>query len=418
MRISIFLILISHSFIGQIQPVLWQVKTDTIMKWGYFFGDEFNGDKINQDLWHPNYPWGGLSLDAGIYAAKEMVEPSNGFVKLKIDTTSEWRSFPKWMLDENTIKKHNVEVRNGNQVQLKYLISALWSKQKFKYGYFECRALVPSGKGLWPGFWLYGGHPNDEIDFMEMKGEKSRHFHVDVHCPDDCDKVRNWIGIKKNWGGWIKASEEITDKYVVYSGLWEPGKLIVYLNGEAVAEYHGDFGTSMNLIANISVAQDKGPFSPGPDSKTEFPNEFIIDYMRVWKRVSDDADYGIQRSDSSIKIAPPEYLENGMFDKESLEFSHAHLKRSVRHIFNKKEFKKHQGYVSVIQHSKGKLLIDKNGNFNSDVVVSLLNVNGKKVSAISLEDSQQVFDVSTLKKGIYVIELSYNGKVSSVDILL
>ena len=83
----------------------------------------------------------------------------------------------------------------------------------------------------------------------------------------------------KNWGGWIKASEQITDKYVVYSGLWTPGKLIFYLNGEAIAEY-GGFCTSMNLIANISVAQNKGPFSPGPNKNTVFPNEFVIDYMR------------------------------------------------------------------------------------------------------------------------------------------
>ena len=257
MRI-LFVVLFLSSFLqGQIEPILWKVGEEELVRFGYFFGDEFNGDKINEDLWYPNYPWGGLSLDACIYASKEMVEPSNGFVKLHLDTTSEWRSFPKWMLDESAIEKYNVEVRNGNQVQLKHLISALWSKRQFKYGYFECRALAPSGKGLWPGFWLYGGNPNDEVDFMEMKGEKSNRFHVDIHCPDDCDKVRSgWFRIKKNWGGWIKASEQITDRYVVYSGLWTPGKLIMYLNGEAVAEYNGDFNTEMNLIANISVAQD------------------------------------------------------------------------------------------------------------------------------------------------------------------
>ena len=74
---------------------------------------------------------------------------------------------------------------------------------------------------------------------------------------------------QKNWGGWIKATEQITDKYVVYSGLWTPGKLIIYLNGEAIAEYLGDFGTSMNLIANISVAQNKGLFPQG-QTKTLF----------------------------------------------------------------------------------------------------------------------------------------------------
>ena len=417
MRLSFVFLFLTLSVQSQISPVLWHVESDTLIKWGYFFGDEFNGEKINEELWHPNYPWGGLSLDAGIYAAKEMVVPSNGFVKLKIDTTSAWRRFPKWMLDEKAIEKHNVELRNGDEVQLNYLISALWSKQQFKYGYFECRALAPSGKGFWPGFWLYGGQPNDEIDFMEMKGEKTKHFHVDVHCPNDCDKVKGWFGIKKNWGGWIKASEEITDKYVVYSGLWIPGKLIIYLNGQAVAEYNGDFHTEMNLIANISVAQDKGPFSPGPNEKTVFPNEFVIDYMRVWKPINNEVEYGIQRVEAS-DLPRPEYIENAIIDKNSEVFSNATLKKSVRHIYNRKNFKKHLGYVSVIQKSKGKLLIEKNGIFKTVPSISLFHSGGEKLKSIELIDQQNVFDVSDLKKGKYLLQLSHENKTSIINIQL
>ena len=85
----------------------------------------------------------------------------------------------------------------------------------------------------------------------------------------------DWV--QKNWGGWIKATEQITDKYVVYSdyGLWE---IDFYLNG-SYCRVFGDFGTNMNLIANISVAQNKGPFSPGR-IKTLFFQWFVIDYMR------------------------------------------------------------------------------------------------------------------------------------------
>ena len=52
-RVLLF-ILLSHCFYAQMNPVMWQVQNDTIMKWGYFFGDEFNGDQINEDLWYPN----------------------------------------------------------------------------------------------------------------------------------------------------------------------------------------------------------------------------------------------------------------------------------------------------------------------------------------------------------------------------
>ena len=70
MRTTVFFIFLYSIAFGQVQPVLWQVESDTIKQWNYFFGDEFNGSEINQDLWHQNYPWGGLSLDVGIYARK------------------------------------------------------------------------------------------------------------------------------------------------------------------------------------------------------------------------------------------------------------------------------------------------------------------------------------------------------------
>ena len=415
MRLALLFLFLSFCAQAQMQPVLFQVESDTIKQWSYFFGDEFNGEEINEELWYPYYPWGGLSLDAGIYAAKDMVEQSDGLIKLKIDTTSEWHSFPKWMLDELAIEQHGIEVRNENQVQLNYLISALWSKRQFRYGYFECRAMSPAGKGLWPGFWLYGGHPNDEIDFMEMKGEKKKHFHVDIHCPNDCDKVKTgWFGIEKNWGGWIKASEELTGKYVVYSGLWMPGKLIIYLNGEAVAEYKGDFGTNMNLIANLSVAQDKGPFSPGPDAKTVFPNEFIVDYMRVWKLNGPE---GVRGRDS-MEINQPERIENPLVSENKNSLSNARLKRRVRHIFNKKEFKMHLGYVSVIQSSAGNLFIEINGKFKKTASVSLLDSTGNVLSTVSLDHTQNNLDISGFKKGSYVLKLTYEDVSSMAEIAI
>ena len=245
--------------------------------------------------------------------------------------------------------------------------------------------------------------------------QKSNRFHVDIHCPNDCDKVRSgWFRIKKNWGGWIKASEHITDRYVVYSGLWTPGKLIMYLNGEAVAEYNGDFNTEMNLIANISVAQDGGPFSPGPDANTVFPSTFIIDYMRVWKPMGEDEIF----KGRSPEVMRPTHIEQAIIEKDSDHFSEAKLKRSVRHIVNKKAFKKHAGYVSVIQHSMGKLLVERNGNFDGELLLVVFNKSGERISTLALNEVQQLLDLSAYKKGSYTLELSYEGQVSKAIIQL
>jgi len=42
-----------------------------------------------------------------------------------------------------------------------------------KFGYWEIRAQLPHGKGLWPAFWLIGGRNNEyEIDIMEALGQE------------------------------------------------------------------------------------------------------------------------------------------------------------------------------------------------------------------------------------------------------
>ena len=125
----------------------------------------------------------------------------------------------------------------------------------------------------------------------------------------------------------------------------------------------------MNLIANISVS-NKGPF---PNAKnTVFPNEFVIDYMRVWK-LENDPIFKEEEND----LVRPEYIENAIISKNSNSLSTAKLKRSVGYIFNKKDFKNHLGYVSAIQESRGQLLIEKNGKFDGLLKVSLFNTSNE-----------------------------------------
>lgn len=69
-------------------------------------------------------------------------------------------------------------------------------KHDFKYGYFECRAKVPTGKGYLPAFWmmptdenLYGQWPKcGEIDIMEVMGQETNKAYGTIHYGEPHDQ--------------------------------------------------------------------------------------------------------------------------------------------------------------------------------------------------------------------------------------
>lgn len=404
MRLSILFLILSFCAQAQMKPVLWKVEKDTILEWRYFFGDEFNGTKVNEELWHPNYPWGGLLADEGSYADPKMVSQSNGLLKLSADTTNEWKAFPKWILETGGANNGEVEVRNGNEVHLRYLGAAVWSKRKFRYGYFEVRCKAPSGKGMWPAFWLYGGQPNEEIDIMEMKGEKPKHFHVDAHCPNKCNRFKTgWFGRTKKWGAWIKANQQITEQFVVYSGIWKPGEIKMYFNGQEVATFKGDFETNMSLIANLAIAQDGKAFGPGIDKHTKLPNDFYVDYIRVWHPINGFTD---EIPNDKFQLRFDEPIENSEIIQSA-----ARAKKTKRFMRDLAKEKQHLGFISMTQDISKQLLFERNGVFENAPIITIADLNKNEIVRLELNESQVYFPTRSLKKGIYNVKLK-NGIAS------
>lgn len=316
---SVLIILISiFQFKGytQVKTILFEINENHIIQYHSNLRDEFTGSVINDDLWYDHYPWGGVSLGAQIYTSSEMTALKNGNLHLSIDSCSRWFDFPSWMLDTTFIRTNKVEVRDG-KVKMNYLTSAIWSKEKFKYGYFECKCKMPDGKGYWPAFWLYGGEPNEEIDFMEGKGERLNQVHVDVHCPNQCDRIKKYKIFDQPFGHWVKFKDPLINEWVHFAGKWTPQGVSFYINGKWVAAHEANFNTSMNLIANFSLAQNKGPFSPGPSKKTKFPADFLVDYMRIWSWEEPLSSLNI-----SLSQEPSKFISCTPFDKEQFYIEH------------------------------------------------------------------------------------------------
>ena len=108
-------------------------------------------------------------------------------------------------------------------------------KHDFKYGYFECRAKVPTGKGYLPAFWmmptdenLYGQWPKcGEIDIMEVMGQETNKAYGTIHYGEPHDQSQGTYT--------VDAKDNFADQYHTYACDWEPGKITWYIDG---VKYH------------------------------------------------------------------------------------------------------------------------------------------------------------------------------------
>jgi beta-glucanase (GH16 family) len=137
------------------------------------------------------------------------------------------------------------------------------------FGYFEMRAKLPMGKGLWPAFWLL---PADlswppEIDVMESIGDASE-VYMTAHS---------------------KLLDRPADKYAldpdvfhVYAVSWDPKQIIWYVDGREVKRQPTppDMTKPMYMLANLAVG---GGWPGDPDDTTEFPARMSIDYIRAYR---------------------------------------------------------------------------------------------------------------------------------------
>ncbi|MBC6981872.1 family 16 glycosylhydrolase [Caulobacter sp. 17J80-11] len=142
------------------------------------------------------------------------------------------------------------------------------------YGYFEMRAAVPAGQGLWPAFWLLpqgGGWP-PELDVVEIFGSQPQVAHTAAHSNASGAHTADY-----------SASDVQGDPagFHTYGALWEADKLVWYVDGVEVARTAtpADMHQPMYMLANLAVG---GTLPGDPDATTPFPAQMRIDYIRAY----------------------------------------------------------------------------------------------------------------------------------------
>jgi beta-glucanase (GH16 family) len=138
---------------------------------------------------------------------------------------------------------------------------------KFSYGYFEIRAKLPKGQGIWPAFWL----TNDrglEIDGLEMLGDDPGRIYMTYH-EDDSQVYQG-----------IREGSDFSEGFHTYGVDWQPGYIKWYIDGVCQAAYAGSVPSDpMWICLNTTVG---GAWPSAPDTTTPFPQTYAIDYVHVY----------------------------------------------------------------------------------------------------------------------------------------
>lgn len=170
-----------------------------------------------------------------------------------------------------------------------YTSSRLNTSGKFKqqYGHVEARMKVPRGQGMWPAFWALGndfdqvGWPDSgEIDIMENVGKEPDTVHGTLHGPG----YSGGEGIGEKYS--LPNGEAFADKFHTFAIDWSPDKIVWSVDGNEFqtrtpADLGGKswaFNKEFFLILNLAVG---GAWPGDPDGGTEFPQELVVDYVRV-----------------------------------------------------------------------------------------------------------------------------------------
>jgi outer membrane protein assembly factor BamB/subtilisin family serine protease/beta-glucanase (GH16 family) len=158
------------------------------------------------------------------------------------------------------------------------------------YGRIEARMKMPVGQGIWPAFWMLGANIGTvgwpacgEIDVMEYLGHEPQRVYGTLHGPGYSGASS--IGASTT----LPGNLSLAAGYHVYAVEWSPGKVEWSIDGTIYhtvtpANLPGGATWVFNnnphfLLLNLAV----GGLWPGnPDGTTVFPQEFRIDYVRVY----------------------------------------------------------------------------------------------------------------------------------------
>lgn len=264
--------------------------------------DNFEGNKLDTSLWELACCfYGGLQGAQHVnYYSLDNIEVSDGTCRIIAKKETVLRRITFWY-DSAAIMEDGLP----NLRTFDYTSGIMWTKQKFFHGKFEARCRMPSGKGLWPAFWMYGGKRNNEIDIFDSYAGTDKLVTNVLH---DYDGNQKSYGCVQSFGGYDftqwhtfacvfdfdKISFLVDDKLVrvVHRIVNQSGQPIEC--GDKIAAGTYFFSKffpieQIRVVLNMALTSKNGPpGSEAADESSPLPSIFEIDYVRIWKQGNEE----------------------------------------------------------------------------------------------------------------------------------
>ncbi len=163
-------------------------------------------------------------------------------------------------------------------------------KKEFKFGRIDIRAKIPKTQGIWPALWMLGANFGEigwpqcgEIDIMELVGHFPSIVHGTIHYGDDFPN-NSFKG-----ESFSIAPNTFDEEFHVFTLLWDLNRIAWYVDD--IVYYEIDpttldgkpypFNQDFFFLFNVAIG---GNWPGNPDQTTEFPQEMIVDYIRVFQK--------------------------------------------------------------------------------------------------------------------------------------
>ena len=166
----------------------------------------------------------------------------------------------------------------------KYLDGCVRTRGKYEHahGYYVARVRFQRQPGHWTAFWLYNssvgkvgndGRDGTEIDIMEKPWLDDR------------------INYALHWDGYGRAHKSkghvvhvpgVMDGWHTFSIWWKPDEYVFYVDGKET--WRTDAGGVCQVPLYIKLSDEIGDWA-GDIAKAKLPDEFLVDYVRVYDLV-------------------------------------------------------------------------------------------------------------------------------------